>query len=127
MRPPAGKERTMFFGNAGRKIKACAKIACWIGMIGAIAGGMRLVWLGLSVDPMMVKWQIIPIIDSFLGMETGLTPEMVIGGLIGAGVLLMILGSLSAWIGSFMSCGLGDLIDDSAKRVEELKRRQRYY
>ena len=66
------------FSNMGGKIKALAKVVCWLGIaisvvIGFVMRGTR-------------------------GMEL-------------SGTVVLLLGPLSAWIGSFVLCGFGELVE----------------
>lgn len=75
------------FDNIGGKIKAVAKVVCWIGIIASIIIGFI----------MLVQDE-----------DTAF-----------AGVLIMVLGSLGSWIGSFMTYGFGQLVENSDILVQQ--------
>lgn len=75
------------FDNIGGKIKAVAKVVCWIGIIASIIIGFI----------MLVQDE-----------DTAF-----------AGILIMVLGSLGSWIGSFMTYGFGQLIENSDVLVQQ--------
>ena len=73
------------FSNIGGKIKALAKVICWLGIIASIFVGL----LFLDKNPL-------------------------------GGLLWMVLGSLSSWIGSFVLYGFGQLVENSDIHTEIL-------
>ena len=73
------------FNNIGGKIKALAKIICWIGIICCI---------------------ILAILYAYQARNT-------YGYIVAA--VIAIFGSLASWIGSFLLYGFGELVDNSAK------------
>lgn len=75
------------FDNIGGKIKAVAKVVCWIGIIASIIIGFI----------MLVQDE-----------DTAF-----------AGILVMVLGSLGSWIGSFMTYGFGQLVENSDILVQQ--------
>jgi len=75
------------FENIGSKIKAVAKVVCWIGIIASIIIGIVLI----AQDEDM----------AFVGF------------------LVMALGSLGSWIGSFMTYGFGQLVENSDILVKQ--------
>ena len=85
------------FDNIGGKIKALAKILCWIGIIGSIIGGIVIIRAGNAVSSY----------SSYYGSSASSSSSGVLG------VLTMILGSLLSWIGSFFTYGFGQLIEDT--------------
>ena len=77
------------FENIGGKIKALAKVVTWIGIIGSVLAGIIMISAGSrgSGGTLMVL----------------------------PGLLMMVIGSLSAWIASFVLYGFGQLIENSDK------------
>jgi len=75
------------FDNIGGKIKAVAKVICWIGIIASIIIGFI----------MLVQDE-----------DTAF-----------AGLLTMVLGSLGSWIGSFITYGFGQLVENSDILVQQ--------
>lgn len=83
-------EETVMFKNIGKKIKILALVLFWIQVAAyAITG---LVFIIEGVD------------SRYSGEE-----------FIFSGLLIMLLGPLVAWIGSFFTYGLGELIDKTAE------------
>lgn len=76
------------FKDIGKKIKGLASIICWVGIIGYVLAAF--IMFGV----------------------TAYTHE---GGFAAAGALLLIIGPLSAWVGSFFMYGFGELIDKTAE------------
>ena len=90
------------FNNIGRKIKALAKVLCWIGIIASILGGIGMIAAGSSYT------------YSFgYGYSSG--PSVLVG------VLTIIFGSLFSWIGSFFAYGFGQLIEDTEEIRESIR------
>ena len=75
------------FDNIGGKIKGLANTLCWIGIIASIIGG-----IGMFVAAANTSWQY---------QSTYIT----------MGVVIITVGSLVSWVGSFMLYGFGELID----------------
>ena len=92
------------FNNIGKKIKTLAKVVCWLGIIGGIISGLSLIAVGAAGSGITVS-------------SNG--SASFVGGmaLIIAGVILLVLLPLLAWVSSFMLYGFGDMVDN----VSELK------
>ena len=88
------------FDNIGGKIKGLAKIICWIGIIACVITGIAL------------------ISDASKGDRYYRYTD---GGEVFAGILVMILGSVLSWVGSFVLYGFGELVENSAKLVSQIK------
>ncbi len=86
------------FENIGGKIKALAKIICWLGITASVLGGIYMFWLA--------------------GNAYGRISTV----LIVYGVLLIVGGSLISWIGSFFTYGFGQLIENSDRIKEDTNR-----
>ncbi len=71
------------FSNIGKKIKTWAAVICWFGIIGAIVAGIVI----------MVALKTAGGMEIFLGIAE------------------MVVGSISAWLSSFLLYGFGELID----------------
>ena len=81
------------FENVGGKIKILAKIICWIGMaISAFAA------VGIWADARNLRY----FSDSYRISQAG----SIIGG-----ILVLGLGSLFSWIGSWFMYAFGDLVE----------------
>lgn len=72
------------FDDIGGKIKALAKVTCGLGIAASIIGAFALWAQNSSYNPTMF-----------------------------AGVLVLVLGSLASWIGSFFTYGFGQLIENT--------------
>ena len=81
------------FDNIGGKIKAFAKVMCWLGIVVSVLGGIGTM---LSDEDMIIF-----------------------------GILIIIGGALFSWVGSFMTYGFGELIDNSAKIRDELAKMEK--
>ena len=81
------------FNNIGGKIKGFAQIVCWLGIIGSIITGF--VFIGIGSDS-----------------RNG-------GGIVFLGILIAIVGSIASWIGSFLTYGFGQLVENSDKLVKQ--------
>lgn len=75
------------FENVGAKLKAYAKVICWIGIILSVISGIVLM------------------ADGYNG--SGVFP----------GLLIIIVGSLASWIGSLGIYGFGELVENSDIRT----------
>ena len=82
------------FDNIGKKIKKLAEILCYIGIAISIIIGLVVMFIS--------------------GSSRSTAPFFV-------GLLIMIIGSLFSWIGSFFTFGFGELID----KVTEIERNTR--
>lgn len=89
------------FKNIGKKIKGLAKIVCWIGIICSIIAGITFI-VGSTRT-----------YSFFYGSHSYVDPTMIFMGL-----AIMIGGSLTSWIGSFVVYGFGELVD-SATTIKE--------
>ena len=78
------------FDNIGGKIEGLAKVICWIGIIASVIGGI------------------------VMFVAAG---EMRYGGgtYVALGFVVIIVGSLGSWIGSFFMYGFGELISDTSE------------
>ncbi len=86
------------FENIGGKIKALAKVLCWVGIIASVISGIVMISNGSR---------------SYGYYNSG-------AGAV-AGIITIIVGSLASWIGSFFTYGFGQLIEntDAMKRILE--------
>ena len=85
----------MFF-QIGKKIKALAKVLCWIGIISSILTGLTVIIIGAVF------------ISRTRGYAGGAAALMIVFGL-----LIALIGSLASWLGSFKLYGYGELVDMS--------------
>ena len=91
------------FENIGRKIKALAKVICWIGIIASVVVGVIIIY----------DWSV----QSYRYRDSA---ELI------TGIVVIILGSLLSWVGSFVLYGFGELVENStfiAETMEENKQR----
>lgn len=85
------------FNNIGGKIKGLAKFMCWLGIIVSVIAGIILIISARHSD----------------GYYSYTDTNMVI-----TGILVIVMGSILSWIGSFVLYGFGELVDNSSKLVE---------
>ena len=78
------------FDNIGGKIKALAVVTCGLGIIASIIGAIALWIQNSDYNPTAFS-----------------------------GVLVLVLGSLASWIGSFFTYGFGELIENTTKIHED--------
>lgn len=79
------------FSNIGGKIKTLARIICVLGIVISIFGGLILIIQGASYH------------------ESSLTVT---------GVLVLFVGTIGSWIGSFFAYGFGELIENTTVIAE---------
>ena len=79
------------FADIGKKIKVLAKVVCWIGIVLSCIVGL-LIMFGASIL-------------KELGFQ-GLASKGDFFGL-----LVIVIGTLASWIGSFFTYGFGEMID----------------
>ena len=78
------------FENIGSKIKALAKVICWVGIILSLIIGIIMLASGGDVGS-------------------------------GVGLVVIIVGCLGSWIGSFFTYGFGELIEKTTEIAENTK------
>ncbi len=89
------------FSNIGHKIKILAKVMCWIGIGISIVVGIITIVASSAVSGM----------SYYSGYSSsGLAGLGVLGG-----ILIILLGSLLSWLGSFVLFGFGELIDTNTQ------------
>ena len=84
------------FNNIGQKIKTLAEVLCWIGITVSVLAAALL----------------------FVSGVTEGNPHAVLFGL-----LLVVLGPLLSWIGSFLLYGFGELVTKTSRIAEILEQR----
>lgn len=77
------------FKNIGSKIKMLAKVTCWVGVIGSVLGGF------------------VTFINAMDGEDS----------LIPIALAMLIAGPILSWVGSFITYGFGQLIENTDKLV----------
>ena len=85
------------FNNIGGKIKGLAKVICWLGIILSVIIGIVLI-IGATNRNGYYRY-------------TDTTTIIY-------GIIVIVVGSLLSWIGSFVLYGFGELVDNSSKLVE---------
>ena len=89
------------FTNIGGKIKALAKVVCWIGIILSVIFGIISIVTGNEMS------------NSRYSSVDG-------SGMVTSGWTMLILGPLLSWVGSFVLYGFGELIDRTVSIDEKL-------
>ena len=74
------------FEHIGGKIKILAKVICWIGIISSVIGGAVMMLNGLAFENSEEVW---------------------------GGILVIVVGVLVSWIGSFRLYGFGQLVENT--------------
>lgn len=85
------------FNNIGGKIKGLAKFMCWLGIILSVIIGILLIMSATNRN----------------GYYRSTDSATVVYG-----IIVIVVGSLLSWIGSFVLYGFGELVDNSSKLVE---------
>ena len=98
------------FDNIGAKIMKLAKILCWIGIVLSVISGIVLMAGGANT---------ISYYDTYGNRTSTRTSTGGVGVL--GGILVIVLGCLGSWIGSFFTYGFGQQIDNSEKIKESLQ------
>lgn len=98
------------FRNIGRKIKSLAKVLCWIGIIVFTIVGILTI--------------IIAVQDPYYGYNYIFGYSTTAGVVFG--ILIIVLGSLLSWVGSFVLYGFGELVENS-KHIADSMRRPNVY
>ena len=91
------------FNNIGGKIKTLAKVCCWIGIITSILIGLVVIFGGDVLD------QILTYGYYYGGYGSATAGSVVLG------IIIMAVGSLLSWIGSFFTYGFGQLIENTER------------
>ena len=86
------------FGNIGGKIKALAKAIYGIGIVVSVLSGFIMFMSGMD-------------------MRNG-------GGLVFGGILVMTLGAIFSWVGSFITYGFGELVENSCIQTELMLKKE---
>ena len=87
------------FDNVGSKIKGVSKFFCWLGIICSILLGLMLVVVGMNMPN--ADGAVIVII----------------------GIVVMAVGSFMSWVGSLITYGIGEMVQNSCVQTEiEVKR-----
>ena len=97
------------FSNIGKKIKTLAKVLCWIGIILSVISGIGII---------AASGQIGSSYSSYSYGYNSSVPALSSGSAVLIGILVILLGSLFSWIGSFMLYGFGQMVDNSDTLVE---------
>ncbi|MBQ6060308.1 MAG: hypothetical protein IJL36_02580 [Clostridia bacterium] len=79
------------WSNIGHKIKTLAKVICWIGIVLSVIAGIAVIAGGNTVRSYGYTY------------NTGSTTL--------TGILVIVLGALGSWLGSFMMYGFGELVE----------------
>lgn len=86
------------WSNIGHKIKVLAKVLCWIGIVVSVIAGIAIIAGGSAINNAAMSYGYYSYNNT-----TGSTTL--------AGILVIILGALGSWIGSFTMYGFGELVD----------------
>ena len=93
------------FNNIGRKIKVLAKITCWIGIILSIVCGILIIISDASLPVSL------PIQESYgrsyYKFSYRINPILL-------GIVIIVIGSLASWIGSWITYAFGELVENAS-------------
>ena len=87
------------YTNIGQKIMKLAKVIAILGIIGSAIAAIG-IWVGSAQFLGM---------SSYYGRSSGVSTSYIF-----AGILVLVVGSLGSWIGSFLLYGFGQLVQDTA-------------
>ncbi len=93
------------FDYVGGKIKGFAVVVCWIGIICSCIVGIMFIINGVNAN------------KNYYGGGSG-------AALIVEGLVIIIVGSVSSWLGSLMTYGFGELVENSyntSQRLQEIE------
>ncbi len=82
------------FNNIGGKIKVLAKVLCWVGIILSVIMGIVMMASGGNA-------------------RYNLNGSYVSGSGVVVGILIIVIGCLGSWVGSFFAYGFGQLIENT--------------
>ncbi len=82
------------FDHIGGKIKTLAKILCWVGIVFSVLIGIIMIAQGNNAQV------------SYNGQSVQTSGVV-------AGIIIIVLGCLGSWVGSFFAYGFGQLIENT--------------
>ena len=95
------------FNHIGRKIKTWAKIQCWIGIILCVIAGVSFISQGDLPIQQTVSSGYAYVSHSISG--------------VGIGILVIVLGSLLSWIGSWVTYGFGSIVENTEQLWSQME------
>lgn len=101
------------YNRIGKKIKGLAIFFCILGIIGSVLSGIYVMLSGSTIAGFLPS--------DLLANISNATNAIAIA----AGVIIMVLGSLLSWIGTWLLYGYGELIDKVTDIEDELYFRRR--
>jgi len=113
------------YKNVGRKIRICAQIMGWLGTAASMICGIWLIAQGMTLDTYRLGMELRNMIWEVTRSSISIDGGIIAAALIVLGILVMIMGPLSVWTGACMSCGFGEMIEDSGARLAAQKRSYR--
>ena len=93
------------FDNIGGKIKGLAKFLCWLGIIISLIMAI-LIWTGGAKVSSAFN-------SSYYGYSSRSAANAASGTAVITGLVVLVVGSLASWLGSFFMYGFGQLIEDT--------------
>ena len=100
------------FSNIGEKIKKLAAIICWIGIICSLILGIV-----VEVAPNSILYNYrVNVNGTTVASSNSIVAQVI------TGVLVFVIGSLASWISSFVLYGFGELVSNSKKIADSLKK-----
>jgi Na+-driven multidrug efflux pump len=99
------------FSNIGEKIKKLAIVVCWIGIIFSLVLGIVVV-----VAPNSIAHYSFNVNGNTVASSSNIAAQVI------TGVIVFVLGSLGSWISSFFLYGFGELVSNSKKIADSLRK-----
>ena len=100
------------FSNIGEKIKKLAAIICWIGIICSLILGIVVV---VAPNSILYNYRV-NVNGTTVASSNSIVAQVI------TGVLVFVIGSLASWISSFVLYGFGELVSNSKKIADSLKK-----
>jgi len=102
------------FNNIGEKIKKLAVVVCWIGIIGSLILGILVVAAPNSIN-YNYNYKV-NVNGNTVASSSNIAAQVI------TGVIVFVIGSLASWISSFFLYGFGELVSNSKKIADSLKK-----
>ena len=90
------------FNNVGRKVQILAKIICWVGIVLSVIAGVGLIVAGNQANFYANSYNVFGERQAISG---GVLP----------GILTIVIGSLTSWLGSLTTYAIGEAAEYAEK------------
>ena len=104
------------YKNIGKKLMGLAKFLCWAGIVCSVIVGGIMILTALTGGGAGGMVPTLPA-DGTGDVSTAINATMRVGGTsaVVTGILVIVLGALGSWIGSWILYGFGELIQNVKK------------